>query len=250
MGENNSVSPRKFSQVECESSAPKYDGTFEDYLEMSIQFGYVILFSSAYPLAGLCALINNIIEIRGDAFKLCHVHQRPFGQRVNNIGSWQTAMELMGIVGIIVNCALIGQSGQVHRMFPNITSTQTIILVVILEHIMILLKVAIAYAIPDVPVWVETEMAKIEYRRRETEKNLSSAQSIIRQASMASPSVSVNDSVENEDISTCDEKKDTSNVAAKDLRKLSPQQEAIRTYLNSRNINVTQEEDVSGSDSR
>ena len=63
-------------------------------------------------------------------------------------------------------------------------------------------------------------------------------------------SVSVNDSVENEDISTCDEKKDTSNVAAKDLRKLSPQQEAIRTYLNSRNINVTQEEDVSGSDSR
>ena len=52
---------------------------------------------------------------------------------------------------------------------------------------MILLKVAIAYAIPDVPVWVETEMAKIEYRRRETEKNLSSAQSIIRQASMASP---------------------------------------------------------------
>ena len=67
----------------------QYDGTFEDYLEMFIQFGYVILFSSAYPLAGLCALINNIIEIRGDAFKLCHVHQRPFGQRVNNIGSWQ-----------------------------------------------------------------------------------------------------------------------------------------------------------------
>ena len=56
-----------------------------------------------------------------------------------------------------------------------------------MQHVMILLKVAIAYAIPDVPVWVETEMAKIEYRRRETEKNLSSAQMVIRQASMASP---------------------------------------------------------------
>ena len=42
-------------------------------------------------------------------------------------------MELMGVVGIIVNCALIGQSGIVHRMFPNITGTQTIILIVILE---------------------------------------------------------------------------------------------------------------------
>ena len=75
---------------------------------MFIQFGYVTLFSSAYPLAGLCALLNNMIEIRGDAFKLCFVHQRPFGARVNSIGSWQSAMELMGIVGVMVNCALIG----------------------------------------------------------------------------------------------------------------------------------------------
>jgi hypothetical protein len=36
--ENKGLSPRSFSQVECESSAPKYDGTFEDYLEMFIQF--------------------------------------------------------------------------------------------------------------------------------------------------------------------------------------------------------------------
>ena len=56
---------------------------------MFIQFGYVTLFSSAYPLAGLCALLNNVIEIRGDAFKLCFVHKRPFGARVNSIGSWQ-----------------------------------------------------------------------------------------------------------------------------------------------------------------
>ena len=67
----------------------QYDGTFEDYLEMFIQFGYVTLFSSAYPLAGLCALLNNLIEIRGDAFKLCFIHKRPFGTRVNSIGSWQ-----------------------------------------------------------------------------------------------------------------------------------------------------------------
>ncbi len=50
-------------------------------------------------------------------------------------------MELMGVVGVIVNCALIGQSGQVHRMFPSITSTQTIILIIVLEHVLLLLKV-------------------------------------------------------------------------------------------------------------
>lgn len=35
---------------------------------------------------------------------------------------------------------------------------------------MLFLKVAIAYAIPDTPQWVATEMAKIEYKRREIEK--------------------------------------------------------------------------------
>ena len=51
---------------------------------------------------------------------------------------------------------------------------------------MILLKVAIAYAIPDTPVWVETEMAKIEYKRRETEKNLSISHMMAGASSMIS----------------------------------------------------------------
>jgi anoctamin-8 len=67
----------------------QYEGTFEDYLEMLVQFGYVTLFSSAFPLAALCAFLNNIIEIRSDAFKLCFTLQRPFGERVRDIGTWQ-----------------------------------------------------------------------------------------------------------------------------------------------------------------
>ena len=42
-------------------------------------------------------------------------------------------MELMGLVGVMVNCALIGLSGQVDRMFPNITTNQTILLIILLE---------------------------------------------------------------------------------------------------------------------
>lgn len=66
--------------------------TLQDYQEMFIQFGYVVLFSSAFPLAAMCALINNIIEIRSDALKLCTGLQRPFGQRVENIGQWQVCV--------------------------------------------------------------------------------------------------------------------------------------------------------------
>ena len=37
-----------------------------------------------------------------DAFKLCYIHQRPFPQRVDSIGSWQTAMEVIGVDNEII----------------------------------------------------------------------------------------------------------------------------------------------------
>lgn len=100
---------------------------------MLVQMGYVVLFSSAFPLAGLCALANNLLEIRSDAFKLAHVHQRPFGQRVANIGTWQNALGALGLAAVIVNSALIGLSGQVSRLWPGLTQTQTVVLIVALE---------------------------------------------------------------------------------------------------------------------
>ncbi|KAM4552861.1 anoctamin-8 isoform 4-T4 [Odontesthes bonariensis] len=121
------------TQAEIESCMQTYEGTLQDYQEMFIQFGYVVLFSSAFPLAAMCALINNIIEIRSDALKLCTGLQRPFGQRVENIGQWQTAMEAMGLIAIIVNCYLIGQCGQLQRLFPWLSPEMTIISIVLLE---------------------------------------------------------------------------------------------------------------------
>lgn len=73
---------------------------------MFIQFGYVVLFSSAFPLAAMCALVNNIIEIRSDAFKLCTGLQRPFGQRVESIGQWQVGRGPQG-AGVMAEFMLI-----------------------------------------------------------------------------------------------------------------------------------------------
>ncbi|XP_076764027.1 anoctamin 8 white walker isoform X2 [Xylocopa sonorina] len=184
--------PRNVSQAELESSLYrvghptnsllsdvtfKYDGAFSEHLEMLSQLGYVCLFSSAFPLAAMAALLGNLLELRGDAFKLCFVLQRPFGRRVSNIGTWQNAMEAMGLVAILVNCALIGLSGQVQRMFPEMSATQTILLIVALEHIMLGIRFIIICAIPDIPQWVATEMAKVEFLRREAVRRLSSTPS-------------------------------------------------------------------------
>ncbi|XP_048783292.1 anoctamin-8 isoform X2 [Lagopus muta] len=166
----------QLTQAEVESCMKKYEDTFQDYQEMFIQFGYVVLFSSAFPLAAMCALVNNIIEIRSDAFKLCTGLQRPFGQRVESIGQWQKVMEAMGVLAIVVNCYLIAQCGQLQRLFPWLSPEGAIISVVVLEHFALLLKYVIQVAIPDIPAWVAEEMAKLEYQRREAFKHERQAQ--------------------------------------------------------------------------
>ncbi|XP_068090269.1 anoctamin-8 isoform X2 [Hyperolius riggenbachi] len=160
----------KLTQAEVESCMKKYEDTFQDYQEMFVQFGYVVLFSSAFPLAAVCALVNNIIEIRSDAFKLCSGFQRPFGRRVDGIGQWQNVMEAMGVIAIIVNCYLIGQCGQLQRLIPWLGPESAIIFIVVLEHFALLLKYIIHVVIPDIPGWVAEEMAKLEYQRREAFK--------------------------------------------------------------------------------
>lgn len=42
-------------------------------------------------------------------------------------------MEAMGLIAIIVNCYLIGQCGQLQRLFPWLSPEMTIISIVLLE---------------------------------------------------------------------------------------------------------------------
>ncbi|XP_045215850.2 anoctamin-8-like isoform X2 [Mercenaria mercenaria] len=162
------------TQAEIESTMRKYEDTFDDYLEMFIQYGYVILFSSAFPLAALFAFLNNLIEIRSDAFKLCVYHQRPFGMRVQNIGIWQDALRVMGLLAVVVNSALIGVSGQMTRMTPDLDTTSTILVILALEHAILVLKMLFTYAIPSQPQWITQELARLEFQRREALKSLES----------------------------------------------------------------------------
>ena len=102
---------RKYeSHIEKESQSRDYDSTYLDYLEMLIQYGYILLFAPVYPLAATFALANNLIEIHTDAFRLVKMSKRPFPTYAAPSKFWQHGFTLMTICGVVTNSQIIRNS--------------------------------------------------------------------------------------------------------------------------------------------
>ncbi|KAF4802270.1 anoctamin-3-like protein [Turdus rufiventris] len=72
-----------------------------------LQFGFTTIFVAAFPLAPLLALLNNIIEIRLDAYKFVTQWRRPMPARATDIGIWYGILEGIGVLAVITNAFVI-----------------------------------------------------------------------------------------------------------------------------------------------
>uniref|UniRef100_A0A2K6G389 Anoctamin n=1 Tax=Propithecus coquereli TaxID=379532 RepID=A0A2K6G389_PROCO len=82
-------------------------GLFYEYLETVIQFGFVTLFVASFPLAPLLALINNIVEIRVDAWKLTTQYRRTVASKAHSIGVWQDILYGMAVLSVATNAFIV-----------------------------------------------------------------------------------------------------------------------------------------------
>ncbi|XP_058065687.1 anoctamin-4 [Anopheles bellator] len=80
---------------------------FDEYLEMIVQYGFVTLFVAAFPLAPLFALLNNIAEIRLDAYKMVTQSRRPLAERVEDIGAWYGILKIITYTAVVSNAFVI-----------------------------------------------------------------------------------------------------------------------------------------------
>jgi hypothetical protein len=160
-------------QWETEAKKGEFPGTFDEYSEMVIQYGYITMFACAFPLAPLLAVLNNVVEIRTDALKLVSAHSRPKYRGAQNIGTWFAILELLGVFAVITNCLLIGFSlSSIADLFGTrdaagrydfAVAFRTFAAIVVMEHILFAIKYLVSYAIPDVPGWIKKEVAKREW---------------------------------------------------------------------------------------
>lgn len=84
-----------------------YEDTIDDYGEIIIQHGFLVLFGVAFPLAALVNLINDSIEFRTDTYKVLAFHRRPEVDMATDIGGWLKVIQLMSTLSIVTSVAVL-----------------------------------------------------------------------------------------------------------------------------------------------
>ncbi|KAL0663827.1 hypothetical protein Bca4012_100664 [Brassica carinata] len=154
------------SRVEKEYLKPTYsasigveleDGLFDDSLKLALQFGMVMMFACAFPLAFALATVSNIMDIRTTALKLLVTLQRPSPRAAATIGAWLNIWQFLVVMSICTNSALLvclyEKEGK-WKMEPGLAA------ILILEHILLLLKFGLSRLVPEEPAWVRANRVK------------------------------------------------------------------------------------------
>lgn len=165
------------SRVRAQAELGEYD-VASDLREMVVQFGYLALFSAVWPLAGLSFLINNWVELRGDALKIAIETQRPVPWRADSIGPWMHALGFLAWLGSMTTAALvflfgdggIGPNGTPH----NITGWGLLLAILFSEHLYFGVQLIVRAALSkvDSPGLQQERAEKFAVRKKFLEESL------------------------------------------------------------------------------
>ena len=124
-----------------EEEKPEYESEFDDMIEMLIQYGYILLFASVFPMASLLAFFANMIEIRSDLFKMLFVFRMQRRMSSHNELIWMNFFKFITYAASLTNGLLysIGHDGHPLYIF------------VILEHAGLISSWVIIHAIELFP---------------------------------------------------------------------------------------------------
>ena len=164
-------------RVRNEATLDSYDVT-TDLREMVVQYGYLSLFSVVWPLTAVSFIINNWIELRSDAAKICLEMQRPAPLRADGIGPWLDSLGFLTWLGSITTAALVylfSNDGLGPDGNPSTIKGWALLLTIFFsEHIYLLLRMGVQLTISkiDSPGMEKERGEKFMVRKRYLEETL------------------------------------------------------------------------------
>ncbi|KAF1953514.1 DUF590-domain-containing protein [Byssothecium circinans] len=183
-------------RVRKEAELGVYDVTV-DLREMVIQFGYLSLFSVVWPLTAVSFVINDWMELRADAIKICVEMQRPTPWRADTIGPWLDSLSFLTWLGSITTSALVylfSNDGLGPDGHPaNIKLWALLLTILVSEHAFFLVRKAIQFAISklDSPGLQQERRERFLVRKQYFEENLNRLKSLPKMADAAEKDVDI-----------------------------------------------------------
>lgn len=136
------------------------DDILLDYMELVVQFGYVMFFSSVFPLAGALSMICNYFEMSQAINNL--KYKKKFKAEVSvGIGNFTGCLGMISTFSIMINAFLLCFTSSVFKkLFTgndvgwDVAFFLTFIFLV--EHLIMIIKTLIEFSIPAVPEFIKT----------------------------------------------------------------------------------------------
>lgn len=158
--ENKAADYEAFLRVFRKPNYDSIEGTFEDYSNHVILFGFTTMFISAFPIGIALALCYNYLEMRLLGWKLSFVYRRTMPRRVSNIGVWYYIFEAMAAIAVVVNAALVAFTQSITASY---TGYEKVWLFMSIITLILGIKYAVAVGIADVPSEVVIQREREEF---------------------------------------------------------------------------------------
>ncbi|KAJ3108052.1 Anoctamin-7 [Phlyctochytrium planicorne] len=165
--------PERLPQYYRDAKLPEYSGVRDEYAQKIVQFGFVAMFVSINPLAPFFALLNNIYELRADAYKVLIMNQRPIPARAQDIGSWEHILRFTAKMSVATNSIQIAfTSAAFYSTFLNGFETvgarmaARVGFIIVFHYAVYSITSLFHWLVPEVPESVQLAMARTAYLDR------------------------------------------------------------------------------------
>ena len=147
----------------------------DGYMDMCIEFGYIVLFASSFPLCSAAAMLSFVLNAKIDTYKFTHWHRRPPATRASRKARvWHEILGFTVTLSFITNCVLFSFSdapmlewfwsifvGADANAVADKTSEGRYVILVCF----VVIRMLITTTVPTVTEPVDLELRKLRYDR-------------------------------------------------------------------------------------
>lgn len=126
-----------------------------NYMNIAIQFGYMVLFITALPIASVFVFISNLVTLQCDIWSILYVYQRPIPKPADSIGTWKSVFFLLMMTAVVTNAGIVVFT---IKIFESWSLGEQMWVFIGFQWICFIIQAIVMYAIDDDPYEIDVQV--------------------------------------------------------------------------------------------